>query len=203
VRVRQLAVAAVAIAVASAGLTACNTKVGAAAIVGSDRISDNSVQRYVQPGAKPYSGSAQDASGQTQTVTVVPKVNALQDLIYVALFEQGLAAHGGPATQAELNAQAPSAQAIAQERSLDVSEGYTSRFVDLEVQAIELQGVLAKRVNDPGDGSLLTKAITGHVDVSPRYGEWNTSAHTISSGASDGLPSFVKLTGASATPAAG
>ena len=197
-RVRQLAVTAVAIAVAAAGLTACTSKVGAAAIVSGARISDNSVQRYVQPGAVPYV-----PQGATTTTPVIPKVNVLQDLIYVELFEDALEAHGGPATQAELNAQAPSAQAIASERALDVSEGYTDDFVDLEVRAIELEGVLAKRVNDPGDGSELTKALTGHVDVSGRYGEWDDSTHQIAYGATDGVPSFVTLVNpAAATPAA-
>jgi predicted small secreted protein len=207
VRVRQLAVAAVAIAVASAGLTACNTKVGAAAIVGGDRISDNSVQRYVQPGAQPATQTDQ-TSGQTSTL--IPKVQALQELVELQVFQDALD-HYGPATPGELTAARASyltsqGATEAQVSAALTKDGFTPRFTDLYLEVGSYLTVLEARLKDDGSGTATVAGLNKlkiPVQVSPRYGTWDGTSYSISSGASDGLPSFVKLTGASATPAAG
>jgi hypothetical protein len=202
VRLRQLGATTVAIAVAAAALTACTNRVGAAALVGDHRISDNSVGQYVQPGAVPYQSQDQSTG---QLSTVIPKVNVLQDLIFVELFQRALEEHGGPATQTELAANAVSPDTIATETQDIVKQGYQPAFVNIEVQAQELETVLSKRVKDDGSGTQLVAAINAldaPIQVSGRYGVWNIKTYSIDSGASDGIPGFLKLTGtATATPA--
>ena len=94
-RLRRTLTVAVLAAIAVSGLSACQNKVGVAASVAGERLSDSQLSTYVKPGAAPYA----DQSG---TGTVVPKVYAVQNWMEDRLFVRAVANKGGPATKAEL-----------------------------------------------------------------------------------------------------
>src|ERR1700744_3064129 len=73
-------------------LTACRTKIGQAAEVGSATLSDSALAGLVEPGSAPYT----DQSGQ-----VVPKLNALTTWVRNELIKAAIASRGGAASTDE------------------------------------------------------------------------------------------------------
>ena len=192
---RVISVVAVA-AVLAAGLTACQVKVGAAAFVGTTKIGESTVQTYLTPSAT--SIQQQDPStGQSSTLN--PKTLVLSSLIAQDLFARALAASPmGPPTSAELSV----AHGDVVQQLLQGSDeatfakgiaryGFQASFTPLYVHANELEDVLGRRLNAQSTTDL-TKAISAlhlKVDVSPRYGSWDSSTLAIGGAGTDYLKS--------------
>jgi predicted small secreted protein len=203
VRFRKLAVVAVA-ALAVTGLAGCNTKVGAAAVVDGHRISDSDVTKYLTPKAKPF--QLQNSSGTSQTIE--PRSYVLQTYILGRLFRCALAATtGGLPTEAELAAadkQITQSQTPAQTQAQYTKYGFKASFAALDIRNSTYEAVLAQRLNATTDaGPILNeiKKLKMPVSVSARYGSWDASTLSLSSGPTDGLPSFVTLEGGSSAAA--
>lgn len=202
VRFRRLLSVVALLAVALSGLTACQTKVGQAAAVNGQTLSDSALTGYVQPGASPYVDQS-----NTQ---VVPKLNALTNWIRNRLIEATIAQHGGPVTTQELN----NAQSVvvqsglpAQIKQANRSHGYTSKFYDLLTEQYTLLVVLIERLAKTGNAgqafnilqsgranTAFVNAInSAHVpiDLSKRYGTWDPNGLHLSTDPAAGSPDFV------------
>ncbi|HEY3737435.1 MAG TPA: hypothetical protein VGL26_08310, partial [Jatrophihabitans sp.] len=92
---KKLSVAAVAAVLSVVGLSACTSKVGAAAYVGSQKISDKTVGSYASSVGPDLTKAANAGS---------PRVNALNELIQQDLFTKSLAATGGVPNESALQA---------------------------------------------------------------------------------------------------
>jgi hypothetical protein len=212
VRVRKLtAVAALAgLALGVGGLTACDSKVGQAAIVDGHRISESDLGDYVTPAGASASVLAAASSANQH---VYPKTEVVQLLVQQRLFERALAKNGGVPSEGELaklHDQAASTFLGTQlaGKQLDDylakqqgSYGYSARYAKLLLRTVELEGALAVKIRARSLAELSAAVNKLHlrVQVNPRYGKW--SPKTLSLGAPDSdLPDFLKLKGAS-TPA--
>jgi hypothetical protein len=195
--------AVLAAALAIGGLSACQTKVGQAAIVGSDRISETDLGKYVtREGPSAQARSA--AAAQNQTLGT-PKVEALTTIIQTAVFAHALASTGGMPSAARLaqlhdeaaqrllgastTGDAFDAGLIRQARSY----GFTETFGRLAIRSAELEDALIDRVKASQLSDLLAviKKYPVHVSVSPRYGSWEPAKLALSDSVGAGLPSFV------------
>ena len=168
VRLRKIGIAVVAV-LALAGLSACDTKAGAAAVVGGERIDEADVTKYLTTNAVPYKNS----SG----TEVRPKSFVLQTLIRERMFTKALAEHGGPATSSELAGIKPGVlQGSTDEQvtSQITKTGYDASFEPLLIRATELVGLFAQRLGAQSDQDILTALDKLHlnVQVNPRYGRW-------------------------------
>ena len=198
-RFRKLTAAALA-ALAAAGLTACDSSAGAAAVVGGHRISDSEVASYVRPGATPYP----DANSGEQ---IVPKSYALQTLIDTELIDRAVRANGGAASTADLSS---GKQVFLQgAHDTDVEKyyshlGYTSAFSELLIKEQSLLQVLGHRVHSDRTGAGILAALHKAdvpVSVSSRYGAWDPKYYRVLTTSGAGLPGFVTLhTSAAPTP---
>jgi hypothetical protein len=212
VRLRQLSVALVAAAVAVVGLSACTTKVGAAAIVGGHRISEREVDRYLLPGgATPSTVAAATAAGSE----AAPKYGAVNYLISQELFTQVLKATGGVPTPGVLASYHDAAVTnILQSQSTGTAfdsgvdaqakpDGYSTRFRPLLINSAELEWAIAVRVKATSITDVAAAVAKQHisVQVSGQYGKWDPS--TLQLGAtSTGIPSFIKVPKATASSSA-
>jgi hypothetical protein len=202
VRVRNLTVVAVA-ALAVAGLSGCNSKAGAAAVVDGHRITNSDVSKYLKPEAKPY--AATDGSN----VTINPKTYVLQTLIDDRLLDRAALAHGGPISEADMNAAKTAflqGSAVSDVQKFYAKYGYTNSFATVLVHEQSLLQVLAQRVKATSSGNEIIgalDALKAKVSVSSRYGAWDKKTYAVSSGAKDGVPGFITLPAPSAVaPAA-
>ena len=102
VRVRKLTAVVgmtAVMALALGGLTACDSKVGQAAIVGGHRISESDLGKFLSPaGPSPSALSAAANAGQG----LYPKTEVVQFLVQQELFTQALAKNGGVPSKGEL-----------------------------------------------------------------------------------------------------
>jgi hypothetical protein len=212
VRVRKLtAVAALAgLALAAGGLTACDSKVGQAAIVDGHRISESDLGVYVTPaGPSPSVLAAASAASQH----VYPKTEVVQLLVQQQIFERALAKHGGVPSEGELaklhdqaastflGTQLTGAQLDRYLAKQQGSYGYSSKYAQLLLRTVELEGALAVKVRARSLADLTAAVAKLHltVQVNPRYGKWTPS--TLSLGSPDSnVPDFLKLKGASSAP---
>jgi hypothetical protein len=209
VRLRRILSACLLAVLAVTGLTACQSKVGQAASVDSQQLSDSDLSGYIQPGTTPYN----DPNSGTQ---VVPKLFVVENWVRNALVAAAIKAKGGEPTSAELNA---ARAALLGRSSIDQAEqaytklGYTKKFGDLIVDQSALLVVLIQRIA-PGistsqaisvlqngqAGSQLIKAINAakaKIDVSRRYGNWDAKSLSVTG---SGAPDFVDFgTSASGT----
>lgn len=203
-RLRRTLTAAALAVVAATGLSACQSKVGLAASVGAQRLTDADLSGYVQPGTVPY-------TDQNTNSTVVPKVYALQNWIQGKLFASAVAHKGGAATSGELGRARTAElgnQTIGQAEAFYDRLGYTKKFADLIVDQTAVLVVLVERIA-PGitpeqaisalqsgqAGAELVKAITAaktKVVVSSRYGSWDAKRVSLASTAGVGAPSFIR-----------
>jgi hypothetical protein len=209
VRVRKLtAVAALAgLAFAVGGLTACDSKVGQAAIVGGHKISESDLGGYVTPaGPSPSVLAAASAAHQH----VYPKTEVVQLLVQQQIFERVLAKHGGVPSEGELaklhdqaastflGTQLTGAQLDSYLAKQQGSYGYSSKYAHLLLRTVELEGALAVKLQAKALSDLTSAIDKQHitVQVNPRYGKWAPS--TLSLGSPDSnVPNFLKLQGAS------
>jgi hypothetical protein len=197
------------------GLTACSSKVGQAAVVGSHRISESQVSKYINPKGP----TSTTAAGNTPTP---PRVFILDTLIQSELFRAALAhTKGGVPSEEALSAY----HDLAAEKIIGAPIGgaafdteYIKQFTELGyepsiepvvLQAAELEYVLVTRIKAVSLADVVKAVDASHtsVSLSPRFGTWKSSALSIDASTSAGLPSYVKFgsdtqaTAAAATPA--
>ena len=191
---------------AVATLTACQTRAGAAAFVGKTRISETTVNRYL---ARDAATSTDSSTGEVDN----PKSDVLTTLIRTALLDELFPTiPGSHPTAGELDAgrtKAMSALGITSLGQLEQeaeSGGYTKAYAAVFLDEQTKVTVLTTLLKDPGDGSVITPAVTklhAKISVSPRYGTWQDS--NLSVGAGPAVPSFLQLSsgGAAAVNATG
>lgn len=206
---RVLTAAALAVAV-TAGLSACQTKVGMAASVNDVRLGNSQLNSYVKPGTGTYT----DSSGQS----VIPKQSALSVWIQVQLLDRAITAHGGPRTEQESDAARTAelaGQSLAKTEQAVEAQGYTKKLADLIVDRETALVVLYQRLNKGATPAQALSALNGtqantaliaainsthpDVTVSPRYGEWDEKQLALSTNPSAGLPTFVHASATAAT----
>jgi hypothetical protein len=182
-------IALAAAAVAATALAGCNTKVGAAATVGSQTIRESQVNRYLTAKAKPI---------PTQNGTIVPRSYVLQDLILQELMMRGLAAHGGSpsnATVAKVITQLKQGQSDAQVAAGYTRYGFTPQMAAFDYRVHALESLLGNRTRSR-DLPALAKAVNRMnvpVSVSRRFGAWDPATLSISTSNGAGLPKMVSL----------
>ena len=201
-RFRRLLSVVALLAVALSGLTACQTKVGQAAEVNGQTLSDSALSDYVRPGASPYADQ--------QNTQVVPKLNVLTNWVRNRLIEAAIAEHGGAVTTRELN----NARAVVVQAGLpkqieqaNRSHGYTNQFFDLLTEQYALLVVLIERLAKTSNAgqafnvlqsgranqAFLNAITAAHapVDLSKRYGTWLENGLHVDTDPTAGAPGFV------------
>ncbi|MEP6853360.1 MAG: hypothetical protein ABJA87_11990, partial [bacterium] len=177
-------VVALAALVSLSGLTACDSKVGAAAYIDGERISEQQLNTYVLPGAKPF----QNQQGRT----LYPKTYVLQQLIQGRVADRIIADHGGTMTAAE--ARAARAQVLGSNTEDQIIEqvaasGFSAKAEGVLVDTATRLVVLQKRFPAVADASQLLAAVQKadvRVSVSPRYGKWDPSTLSVTNGPARG-----------------
>ena len=185
---RPLAVLAAA-AVAATVLAGCDTKVGAAASVGSTTIRESKVGQYLTDKAKPI---------PAQGGTIIPRSYALQALILDDLLNRALVAHGGAPSEASIrNAETQLKQG---QSAATLAKGYTqygfkATMAEFDYRVHALESVLAARTRSQSFASLVKVVNALHVPVSvnSRYGAWDPASLSISTSAKAGVPPMVSL----------
>lgn len=184
------------------GLTACRTNVGTAASVGSYRIGESAVARYVTPTGAATSAAA---GAQAPAQTASPRSQVVQALVQEQLFRRTLAAHGGVPDAGTLTSyHDPAAQVLLQTSLLGSAldkalartlpkSGLRSSFTPTVISVLELEYALIKRHKLANITQLA--ALVGRsapkVSVNPRYGTWKPS--TLSLDTAGGVPGFLTL----------
>jgi hypothetical protein len=215
VRVRKLSTAVAvtaSLALAAGGLSACQTKVGQAAIVDGHRISESELNGFVAPaGPSPSVLSAASAAGQS----VIPKTSVIQILVQQRLFENTLANNGGVPSEADLaklhdqvaaaflGTQLTGSQLDAYLAATEGSFGYSAKYAQALLRTVELEGALAVKIKAQSlqDISAAVNKLHPKVQVNPRYGKWEPATLSIG-GPSSSIPDFLTLeSSASSAPA--
>lgn len=204
--------ASVAAVLVLGALSACDSKVGQAAIVGGHRISESDLSGFVTsagPSAKVL--SAAKAAGQG----VYPKTEVIQVLIQQQLFERTLAKNGGVPSAGELATLHDRAAATFLGTQLtgtklddylqttQSSYGYAGKYARTLLRTVELEAALAVAVkaSSLADVSKAVNKLQLDVSVNPRYGKWQPTTLTLG-GPSSSVPDFLQLGGASSASAA-
>jgi hypothetical protein len=178
-----------AVALAAGLLSACQHRVGTAALVGSARISESDLNSYVAQDVK----VSRNVDGSTDN----PKSDALDLLIVDQLLDEAFKVKGGapsPTQLAEGRAAYLSSKGIsaATYESALTGIGFRKKFADIDIDANVKYELLATAFKDT-DGSK-TRAYLAHVakvDVNPRYGSWDASTLNLNNGPA--VPSFLTL----------
>lgn len=198
-----------ALALAMSGLSACDSKVGQAAIVGDHRISESDLGKFVTPaGPSPSVLAAASKAGQG----VFPKTEVIQVLVQQRLFELTLAKNGGVPTKGELaslhdqaaatflGTQLTGAALDSYLTSAQGTFGYGSRYARELLRTIELEAALAVKVRAQSltDVAAAVNKLHIKVAINPRYGKWNAANLSIGAPTSN-LPAFLKISGSSSS----
>ncbi|BAJ30450.1 MULTISPECIES: SurA N-terminal domain-containing protein [Kitasatospora] len=197
---RPLAVLGV--AVAAAALSACGTapaRQGAAAVVGTDRISIAQVEARVaavRDGAAASGAATEEQPGLAR--------HAVSDLILGKLIAQALADRQLGVSQAEVDrARTADAKTLGGEAKLTellrakqgVPAGDVDGFYRQQIGLVKLAGGQDPN-GDAGDAAIrkaLVDAGTAlHVEVNPRYGSWDTARIGLTDSTEDWLPKTVR-----------
>jgi hypothetical protein len=187
------------------GLTACQTKVGAAAVVGGHRITESEVSSYVSPSG-PSRQAQQQAAAQGATIPAA-RAEALSELVREQVFRDALASTGGVPNDSELAGYHDEAarrllQTTLVGPALDQAVlkqfgayGLTDKFATLFVRNLELADAFANASKAANANDLFTKLrpFAKHVEVSPRYGRWLPRTLTVSGTSTEGTPPFVQF----------
>ncbi len=187
--------AAVGAALAVAGLAGCDSKIGAAAVVGGHHIRDSEVSSYLTAAAIPF--TVQTNTGAP--ATIVPRSYVLTALIREQLFTKALQANGGVPSSGDINSteqQFTQGAPRAQQQKQYTKYGFKASFAAVDLRDSALETILAQRVKATSDPKPLLDAINNlhaGITVSGRYGTWDPSQLSVSSRPSDGAPSFVQL----------
>ena len=195
-RLRLLRTAAVvaAAALAVAGLSACNTKVGVAAVVDGHQITESNVNSYLTVNAQPVKQQNSDGS----TFEEAPRSFVLSTLIYDRLLARVLAAApGGLPSESDIAAKARSLlnglsaqQAAASAGITGFSGSFYQRWLHQEVLRVDIRTLVQSNAFniDP-----VLSNLHFPVSVSPRYGAWDAQSLGVQTGPSAGVPDFVTL----------
>jgi len=206
------ALAAVALAgIAVTALTGCESKVGAAAVVGGDRIGESDIAPYI-------TGQALDPTLQQQAQSqggsiAPPRSQVLQELVKQRIYEQALQRSGGVPSAGQLaklhdegaqrlyNLSGSGNQIDKQLRSVIGRYGLSRAFVGLLIHNAELGDAVVNRLHATSFAEFVgkLKPELRTVSVSPRYGKWRASSLTIAPSDSSGAPGFVHF-GSSSAP---
>lgn len=207
-RLRTFGACAVAL-VGLATLSACDTKAGAAAVIGGQRINQGEVDKYL---VASYTVPP-PSPGQQQRP--VPRSFALNTLIETDLLTRVLESEGGVPSDGELAAlhdealsvqlqlQQTGAQADATLTNALVNIGLKPSFTEAYLRQVELKQAVIDRIHAQrqSDIAAAENKLGVGVSVSGRYGSWS---HTEGQLASYAPPSFIQLgsapAGSSAPP---
>lgn len=183
----------------TAGLSACQTHVGAAAYVGDFRISEKTVNSFLTARAKPYV-----ATTSTGTETIVPKPYVLTLLIEQRIFELTLAEAGGPPTAAELTKAHDTVLANTTDAAVSTQftgHGFAASLEPMLIRTVELNQLLSARFTTTAERTralALLQKFGAMARVSPRYGTWDLKNFAVSG---TSTPSFLRVN-ATTAPAA-
>lgn len=195
-RTRSLVLLVVAVGVL--GLTGCQTKAGAAAVVGDTRISERDVADYL----------VRDGTDLARARGFV-----LTFLVKGQLYAKFLSAHGGVPSEAELRKLHDSAIAGVLSQSLgagDAADAQIDRVLGLTgvrtamrlvvVRSAELETAAFLRVGKSSGEFFPVIAAAGiRVSISPRYGSWNAVQQEVGTATRPGF--LAPLPSVSASPA--
>ncbi|HEX2905119.1 MAG TPA: hypothetical protein VHO01_16830 [Jatrophihabitans sp.] len=189
-KIRVLAIACTAGALL---LTGCQTKVGTAAIVNGDKISESTLAGYLTPDAKPL----QSSNG---TGSIAPRTFVLQYLIRSKIFERVLSSNGFPVTDALLNT--AKSQALSGSTEDDLTKqvtaiGLSPSFEPVALRYDELYNLIGTKFDAGSDNgaranAALTKT-TSDIKVNPRYGSWDAKTLSLADLSKAQLPSFLQF----------
>ena len=191
-------------AAAVVGLSACQTKVGQAAVVNGYRISDSELASYAtRTGPSPDAVAAAQQQGGGP---IEPRVQALTSLIQEQVFLHVLRATGGvpkdsdlaalhdEAVQRLLGSQSTTGDAFDVLLGKQVtSYGLTDKFTTLILRVAELEDTIINRTKVASFQELAAKVgkYPVKVSVSGRYGRWDAKNLALTTSGNAGLPSFV------------
>ena len=189
-------VALVAVIGVVAGVSACEVKPGAAAFVGSDKITESDVAQYVSP--------TSTASPAADSTTLTPRAQVVSTLVATQLFRQYLAKKGGVPTDAALLASRDAAFTLvtgqtlgdpAQFRTTLEGLGFDADFVEAYALQIELEYEVIQRsgAKSLAELSKAVSAVTTTPKISPRYGGWDTAQLALKG--SSPSPDYLQLAG--------
>lgn len=191
-KIRFLTVAA-ACALAATTLAGCQTKVGTAAIVNGQKISESDLNSYLTPNAQPIQVSD---TGSVSARTFVLETLVDSQLIKDALQRKDPAKLGndGGLNNALAAARDSALQGVSNDaidKQADAS-GLKRKFTDAYVTNIELKYLVSQEFANDQAG--LQKAIDGlKVTVNPRYGSWDAKNFALSDLSKSQLPSFLNF----------
>lgn len=172
------AVAAVCTVLVVLSLAACQTKSGAAAVVGGQRISEGDLDGYV---------------GNAATEVLLSRQFALTYLVKAALYERVLSEHGGVPADTVLagyhdtaiaqilsNQLGSGAAADALIAKVLVARGVSADLVPVVERAVELEWATYQRLKVAAAQFLPTvAAFRIPVSISPRYGAWDKASQDL------------------------
>ena len=189
VKIRFLTVAGMCAAGALA-LTGCDSKIGTAAEVNGQKISESSVSGYLTPTAKPL---------QTSTGTsVAPRTFVLQYLIRSKVFERALVSKGVNVSDQLLDGVKTTALAGGTEDALVTQVTSVNLSTTFEKQVLryqELYTLVGTTFNAAKDGGVAANAAlanaSGGIVVNPRYGSWDAKTISLTDLSKAQVPSFI------------
>lgn len=159
------------VAVAVLGLSACDTKVGAAAVVNGQRVSEQTLNKYLTPNAQPIPGSTGGSTPARQFV--------LTALVRIQVFQRLLDVTGGQPSNTDLAAAKATLLQGGSEQELTQSvakTGLDASFAQAYLRQLELLAVLQTRFKSNSDVAAAEQKADLHVSISPRYGTWDATA---------------------------
>lgn len=210
-RVRRVAASA-AVLLALAGLSACRTKVGAAAYVDGKRISQGDVNKYLQAG---YTMPSATPGQQQQNEP--PRILALDTMIESRLLTELLGRSlGGVPTADDLSGLHDKALAVQLQLQLQgsdadkqlndalVKSGVTDSFTSVFLRNLELKQAVIDKINatSQNDIAAAIKKLGVKVSVNERYGSWSADTAALTTY----TPDYLKLgpdTPSASAPAGG
>lgn len=182
--------AAVCVVLGATTLGACRTNVGVAATVDGHRFSESDVGDYLTPQAKPV-------TEQNGTIQVPARSFVLETLIVDRLLIKIVdALPGNPPSQgtlAQVTQRGLNGSSMSKVAEAAGIKGYTAAFDKVWVRTKVYNTVLGQAQQANVDVRAAVAKLRFPVSVNPRYGTWDKSRFSLSSGRDAGLPDFLKL----------
>jgi hypothetical protein len=187
VRIRTLGVIAV-IGCAVVALSACKSKIGAAAIVDGHTITETRISGLVSPTSKPFTPSG-------STSEIVPKAFALQTLIRTEIFTEQLDSIGVHPTAAQELAAANTVlqgSSEADQNKALVGYGFAPSFGAIYTRQEALLQIVEDHNSSDAAAAKAQKFFEAFpVNINPRYGKWTATGLTLDTA---GPPDFLAKT---------
>ena len=178
------------VGVAVAGLTGCESKTGAAAVIDGARISDTRVNDYLTPDAQPIPGS----QGQSTPARLFVLRVLVRNVVVPRLFD---VTGGRPSAQELSRAKDQLLQGITEQQltnqlsQVGLATSFSRPYLEGQVMLSFLQGRIASQAQL--DAAVQKADLK--VSISPRYGAWNPAALSVSDLSAKQLPSAVTFDG--------